>query len=115
MKSRTDRFVFRRLRVRRKVTGVPERPRLSVFKSLKHVYAQIINDVEGRTLVAASSRDKGVAQVGGTKAAAVVGETLGKKALAKGIKEVVFDRAGRRYHGVLKVLADNARQAGLKF
>lgn len=115
MKSRSDRQEFRKVRIRRIVQGEPGRPRLSVYRSLKHIYAQIIDDVEGRTLVFASSREKGFAKATGVKAAEAVGSSVGKRALEKGVKQVVFDRNGRPYHGQVKALADGARQAGLKF
>lgn len=114
MKSRTERYTFRRLRVRSKIHQVTQIPRLSVYRSLKHIYAQIIDDVQGKTLAAASSRDKGVSATG-VKAATLVGETVAKKAVQKGVTQVVFDRAGRPYHGQVKAVADGARQAGLKF
>lgn len=110
------------LRVRKKVRGTPERPRLSVFRSGKHIYAQVIDDTRGVTLAAASSRDKefraqaGNPPRGGNLAAAkMVGKTLGERARQAGITEVVFDRGGHQYHGRVKALADAARAAGLKF
>ncbi len=115
MKSRYVRQEFRALRVRTKIQGTPDRPRLSVFRSLKHIYAQVIDDLDGKTLVAASTRDKGVQKQAGVKAATSVGEILAKKAITKGISQVVFDRGGRPYHGQVKALAEGARQAGLKF
>lgn len=115
MASKTERSIFRKARVRRKIFGTPNQPRLSVYGSLKHIYAQIINDVEGRTLVAASSVEKTFGELNGMKAAVKVGELVGKRAVEKGIKNVVFDRGVRRYQGRLKALADSARQAGLKF
>lgn len=115
MKSRQERHNFRRVRIRRTLQGEPGRPRLSVYRSLKHIYAQLIDDVEGRTLVQASSNEKGLEKATGIKAATSVGELLGKRALEKGVKAVVFDRGGRPYHGQVKALADGARQAGLKF
>lgn len=105
----------RHLRVRKKVFGTPERPRLSVFRSEKNIYAQIIDDVNAVTLVAASSLDKAI-EVGSNKEAAKkVGELVAKKAVEKGITEVVFDRGGYIYHGRVQSLADGAREAGLKF
>ncbi len=113
----------RKRRVRKKIFGTPERPRLSVFRSCKHIYAQIIDDVSGRTLVAASSltpqiREK-VAELkkegGKTAVAKAVGELIGKRALEAGIKKVVFDRGGYKYHGRVKALAEGARAAGLEF
>ena len=106
----------RHLRVRKKVFGTPERPRLSVYRSEKNIYAQIIDDVNAVTLVSASSLEKDFAAKGGNKEGAkLVGEMIAKKALAKGVTEVVFDRGGYIYHGRVKELADGAREAGLKF
>ena len=106
----------RHLRVRKKVFGTTERPRLSVFKSEKNIYAQVIDDVNGVTLVAASSLDKDFSAKGGNKEGAkLVGELVAKKAVAKGINEVVFDRGGYIYHGRIKELAEAAREAGLQF
>ncbi len=125
--GRTSRKVLARLRrkrrVRKKIFGTPERPRLSVFRSCKHIYAQIIDDVSGRTLVAASSltpqiREK-LAELkkdgGKTAVAKAVGELIGKRALEAGITKVVFDRGGYKYHGRVKALAEGARAAGLEF
>ena len=107
----------RHLRVRKKIHGTAERPRLAVFRSEKNIYAQIIDDVAGRTLVAASSLDKDFAgKVGSNKEAAkLVGEAIAKKAIAAGITEIVFDRGGYVYHGRVQMLAEGAREAGLKF
>ena len=106
----------RHQRVRRKVSGTPERPRLCVFRSEKHIYAQIIDDVAGNTLVAASTVEKGFEGNGGNKVAArKIGQTVAERALAKGIDTVVFDRGGNIYHGRVKELADGAREGGLKF
>ncbi len=106
----------RHRRVRAKISGTPERPRLNVFRSTKHIYAQIIDDVNGVTLAAASSLDKGFEGSGGnTEGARAVGEMIAKNALAKGISEVVFDRGGYLYHGRVKELAEGARESGLKF
>jgi large subunit ribosomal protein L18 len=109
----------RQARVRKKVTGSVERPRLCVFRSSKHIYAQIVEDVTGVTLVAASTVSKGiddsVKYSGNVEAAKVVGKQLAEKALAKDIKQVVFDRNGFLYHGRVKALADAAREAGLTF
>ena len=106
-----------RRRVRKKVNGTAERPRLSVFRSNKDIYAQIIDDEAGHTLVAASSRDKDIAGQEGTKSqkAGMVGEKIAKLALEKGIEKVVFDRGTHIYHGRIKALADGARKGGLKF
>ncbi|ADK17112.1 MULTISPECIES: 50S ribosomal protein L18 [Clostridium] len=106
----------RHLRVRRKISGTNERPRLAVYRSAKNIYAQIIDDVKGTTLVSASSVDKDFQGVGSNKEAAkVVGQTIAKKAIEKGIKEVVFDRGGYIYHGRVQNLAEGAREAGLEF
>ena len=107
----------RQVRVRKKVTGSVERPRLCVFRSTKHIYAQIIEDVTGKTLVAASTIAKEAeGKYGGNvEAAKLVGKQIAEKALAKDIKQVVFDRNGFLYHGRVKALADAAREAGLTF
>lgn len=107
----------RHLRVRKAVTGTAARPRLNVFRSLSHIYAQIIDDVTGTTLVAASTMDKdlSVEYGGNTEAAKVVGAAVATRALAKGITKVVFDRGGYIYHGRVAALAQAAREAGLEF
>ncbi len=107
----------RHLRVRRKVTGSAARPRLCVYKSTRHIYAQLVDDVAGKTLAAASTREKTLAEslksTKDTAAAVAVGKAVAERALAAGLKEAVFDRAGWPYHGRLKALADAAREAGL--
>jgi large subunit ribosomal protein L18 len=107
------------LRIRSRVRSLAQVPRLNVFRSLKHIYAQIVDDARGHTLVAASTRDKEVRKTlksgGNVAAAKVVGQVLGQRAVAAGITRVVFDRGGYAYHGRVKVLADAAREAGLKF
>ncbi len=117
--SRRDNRLARHARVRKNLSGTPEKPRLCVFRSLKNISVQIIDDVTGSTLVAASTLDKDIkaqASYGGNKAAAkLVGEAVAKKALEKGIETVAFDRGGFLYHGRVKELADGAREAGLKF
>jgi len=117
--NRNEKRKNRHRRVRQKVNGTPERPRLNVYKSNSHIYAQIINDVNGHTLVSASTLDKELKEklnsTGNKEAARLVGETIGKRAIEKGIDEVVFDRAGYIYHGKIKELAEGAREAGLKF
>jgi large subunit ribosomal protein L18 len=103
-------------RIRRRLAGTAERPRLAVFRSLKHIYAQVIDDEEGRTLVAASSGGKGGVSNGGNVAGAkAVGKLVAERAKDKGIENVVFDRGGCLYHGRVKALAEAAREAGLKF
>ena len=106
-------------RVRKKINGTPERPRLNVYRSLNHMYAQIIDDTKGHTLVCASSLDEAVknkVRCGGNKASArEVGKLVAERALEKGIKAVVFDRGGYLYHGRVRELAEGAREAGLEF
>lgn len=106
----------RHRRVRAKISGTASCPRLNVFRSSKHIYAQLIDDVKGVTLVAASSMDKDFEGFGGNKEAArKVGQLIGKKAVEQGIETVVFDRGGYLYHGRVQELADGARESGLKF
>jgi large subunit ribosomal protein L18 len=104
-------------RIRKVVSGTTSRPRLSVFRSNKEIYAQIIDDQNGKTIVAASSRDKDLAKAKGNKSdiAALVGKSLGEKAVKAGLESVSFDRGGYLYHGRVKSLAEGAREAGLKF
>ncbi|HPJ51495.1 MAG TPA: 50S ribosomal protein L18 [Flavobacteriales bacterium] len=105
-----------KVRVRRKVQGTPERPRLSVYRSNKGIYAQIIDDENGRTLASASSlKDKLANEVAKTEQARIVGQAIAEKAKAAGIASVVFDRNGYLYHGRVKALADAAREGGLQF
>lgn len=109
----------RHIRIRKKVSGTPERPRLSVYRSLNHIYAQLIDDVKGHTVVAASTLEKGFlddrGHAGNVQAARKVGELIAQRALAKGIKRIVFDRSGYLYHGAIKALAEASREAGLEF
>lgn len=109
----------RHLRVRKKINGTAARPRLSVFRSAKHMYAQLIDDVAGVTLASASTKDKELVEAigngGNVEAAAKVGELIAKRAQAKGVTEVVFDRGGYLYHGRIQALATAAREAGLSF
>lgn len=108
-----------RARIRKKISGTPERPRLSVFRSQGHIYAQVVDDVAGRTLCAASSLDKELRaefkRGGNLKAAQAVGGLIARRAKDKGVLAVVFDRGGFIYHGRIKALADAAREGGLKF
>ena len=118
--SRAEARLKRKKRVRTKVRGTPQRPRLSVFRTAKHIYAQIIDDTAAQTLVDASSVSKELRPVikgkSGNKAgAALVGESIAKRAAGKGIKQVIFDRNGFLYHGRVKILAEAARQHGLEF
>ena len=113
--TRTQRMK-RHKRIRGKISGTAERPRLSVFRSEKHIYAQLIDDVAGRTLVSASSVEKGFEGLGSNKEAArKVGKTVAERAVKAGIEEVVFDRGGYIYHGRVRELAEGAREGGLKF
>ena len=115
--SKQDRRNKIRKRIRRDITGTDVRPRLSVFRSNKEIYAQIVNDVDGKTLVSASSRDKDVTSAEGNKKeqAALVGKAIAEKALKAGIDTISFDRSGYLYHGRVKSLAEGAREGGLKF
>ena len=118
-KTRTKVREGKHLRVRNRVSGTAERPRLAVFRSNNHMYAQVIDDTVGKTIVSASTMDKEVKsaceKTNNTDAAAVVGSFVAKRALAKGINSVVFDRGGFLYAGKVKALADAAREAGLEF
>jgi large subunit ribosomal protein L18 len=117
--SRKEGKQRRHKRIKKKVLGSPERLRLSVYRSLNHIYAQIIDDFKGHTVVAASSLDKEFkdqkSHKGNIKMAKLVGELIAKRALEKGIKKIVFDRGGYLYHGSIKTLAEAARETGLKF
>ncbi len=119
LKDRKQRRHRIHMRIRKAVAGTAERPRLAVFRSLANVYAQLIDDAKGATLVAASTVENDLRKAlshGGNKAAGrAVGKAIAERAKDKGITSVVFDRAGFRYHGVVKELADAAREAGLKF
>ena len=116
-KNQTRRHVHER--IRKKILGTEERPRLNVYRSLNHIYVQLIDDHKGATLVSANSAEgqkKGERRIGGNLAAAkAVGKAIAERAQAKGISHVVFDRGGYLYHGRIKALADAAREAGLKF
>ena len=122
MIKREDRNISRErrhLRVRKRIHGTGDRPRLNIFRSLKHIYAQVIDDDSGRTLVAASTLDpelktRGL-KTGTIEGAQAVGELIARKALEKGIRRVVFDRGGYLYHGRVAALAEAAREAGLEF
>lgn len=111
--------VRRHIRVRHDLAGTPERPRLAIFRSLSHIYAQVIDDSAGHTLAASSDLDadvrKGVTGKKKSEVASLVGESIAKKAKEKGVESVVFDRGGFKYHGRVKALADAARKGGLNF
>jgi large subunit ribosomal protein L18 len=122
MKPEVDRRkarLRRRAHIRKKIEGTPERPRLNIFRSLTHIYAQVIDDSVGNTLISASTVDKELRlQVAGmtkVEQAPVVGKTVAERALSKGVTQVVFDRGGYKYHGRVKALAEAAREAGLEF
>ncbi len=123
-RERLERLRLRRYRIRKRIIGTAERPRLSVFRSARHIYAQVVDDTSGRTLASASSRPKQDeletlrAQIEGkglTAMSLAVGKILAEKSMAKGIRKVCFDRSGYRYHGRVKALADGARAGGLEF
>ena len=115
--SRGDARVKRHRSIRLHLAGTESRPRLAVFRSLNHIYAQVIDDASGKTLAAASTADKELKGSKATKSeeAAIVGKLVAERAKAAGVERVVFDRAGFRYHGRIKSLADAAREAGLEF
>lgn len=113
--SKNEERTRRHERVRTKISGTPARPRLNVFRSNAHIHAQIIDDVNGKTLVSASSVEMKLANGGNVEAAKAVGTEVAKRALEANITEVVFDRGGYVYHGRVQALADAAREAGLKF
>lgn len=119
-KERHQRRLRIKEKIRRKISGTPERPRLSVYRSLKHIYAQVIDDSKGQTLLSASTlspevREQLTGVKGKTAMAKIVGQAVAKKALEKNITQVVFDRGGFLYHGRVKALAEGAREGGLKF
>ena len=117
--DKNQKRVTRHERIRNKITGTPERPRLNIYKSSKHIYAQVIDDATGITLVSASTLDKElrdkVAELTKQEAAKLVGKTVGERAKEKDINAVVFDRGGYLYHGRVKLLAEGARESGLEF
>ena len=117
VRDKRKRLLRRRKGIRRRILGTPDRPRLSVFRSAKHIYAQVIDDLSGRTLAAASTLDKDdrVENGGNRDAAGKVGARLAGRAKEAGVERVVFDRNGYRFHGRIKALADAAREGGLSF
>jgi large subunit ribosomal protein L18 len=122
IKTKNDRRVRIQLRQRKRIAGTAERPRLSVFRSVSHIYAQVIDDLSGRTLVAASSVEPALRAVfaqavrgGNVKGAEAVGKVIAERSIEKGITRVVFDRSGFLYHGRVRAVADAARKAGLEF
>jgi len=119
MNLRTQARLKRKKRIRKKIVGSNDQPRLSVFRSAKHIYAQVVDDSLGQTLAAASSLEKTVRESSESKnklnAANTVGKIIGQRALEKGVKRIVFDRNGFLYHGRIKAVSDGAREIGLKF
>jgi len=117
MQSKEEQRGRRKRRIRGKISGTAERPRLSVFRSAKHIYVQAVDDFAGNTVATASTLSEGLTEVEGTKSveAKAVGTAIAKALIAKGISEAIFDRNGYIYHGRVKALADGAREAGLKF
>jgi large subunit ribosomal protein L18 len=122
IKTKNDRRVRIQLRQRKRISGTKERPRLSVFRSVTHIYAQVIDDLSGQTLVSASTVDSGLkgklekgVRGGNLKGAEAVGTAIAERSIEKGIKRVVFDRSGFLYHGRIRAVADGARKAGLEF
>jgi large subunit ribosomal protein L18 len=122
IKTKDDRRHRIQLRLRKRISGTSERPRLSVFRSMSHIYAQVIDDLSGKTLVAASSVEPSLKAAfakdvrgGNIKGAQAVGQAIATRSIEKGIKRVVFDRAGFLYHGRIRAVADAARKAGLEF
>ena len=113
--SKLERRQRIKYRIRKIVTGTAEKPRLSVFRSNKEIYAQLINDVDGVTIASASSREKGISSSSKEEAATAVGKAIAEKASKAGVETISFDRNGYLYHGRVKVLAEAAREAGLKF
>lgn len=117
--NRNEKRLKKHERARQNINGTPERPRLNVFRSSNHIYAQIIDDTNGNTIVAASTLDKELngklENTSNKEAAKAVGELIAKRAIEKGIEEVIFDRGGYIYHGRVKELAEGAKEAGLKF
>jgi large subunit ribosomal protein L18 len=120
--TKADRRERIHLRQRKRITGTPERPRLSVFRSVSHIYAQVIDDLSGKTLVAASSAEPTLkasfpkeVRGGNQKGAEAIGKAIAERSIEKGIKRVVFDRGGFLYHGRIRAIADAARKAGLEF
>jgi large subunit ribosomal protein L18 len=122
IKTKQDRRRRIKLRIRKRIRGTGERPRLTVFRSLSHIYVQVVDDMAGRTIASASTVEPAVRQVlptpgagGNVEGAKIVGRTIAERLLAKGIRRVVFDRNGFLYHGRVKAVADAAREAGLEF
>jgi large subunit ribosomal protein L18 len=114
-KLKVKRRIRRKGVIRKRIIGTPERPRISVYKSLNHFYAQVIDDLAGRTLASASSQEAGEAKPGNAASASAVGARLAEKAKAAGVSKVVLDRGGFKYHGRVKAFAEAARKAGLDF
>lgn len=114
IKVKQQRHDRRKIGIRKRIVGTPERPRLSVYRSLQHMYAQVIDDLNGKTLAAASTQTEKGGSSGNVEAAKAVGKAIAEKAKAAGVNQVAFDRNGFRYHGRVKAVADAAREAGLQ-
>ncbi|MFQ3586723.1 MAG: 50S ribosomal protein L18 [Fimbriimonadaceae bacterium] len=114
-KTRAQQRIARHVRLRKRLAGTSERPRLAVYRSLRHISAQIIDDSTGTTVAAASTMEKAIGGAGNVAGARAVGQAIAKRAIEKGVKSVVFDRGGFRYQGTVAALADGAREAGLEF
>jgi len=117
LKSRTERRTRRKRGIRKSLRGGPGKPRLTVFRSAKHIYAQLVDDLAGHTIASASSNEKEEASKGGGNidGATEIGKRIAERAVSAGVKQIVFDRNGYRYHGRVRALADGAREGGLKF
>lgn len=115
--SKNQQRLKRKVRIRKKISGTADRPRMCVFRSLKNVYVQVIDDVSGVTLVGVSSQNKEIKakQLNGVKLAAHIGDVVGQKCVEKNITEIVFDKSGYKYHGRVKAVAESARKQGIKF
>ena len=115
MKTSSEQRRKRHTRIRKKISGTAERPRLAVFRSNKHIYVQLIDDLNGKTLASASTKDATIGAANTVEGAAKIGATVAERAVAAGVSSVVFDRGGFKFHGKVKALADGAREKGLQF
>ncbi len=115
IKTRQERRLWKKVRIRKRVAGEAAKPRLAIFKSLKYIYVQAIDDLAGATLAAADTREAGIAKLPSKERPAALGKAIAAKLKAKGVETVVFDRSGYLYHGNVKAVADGAREGGLKF
>lgn len=115
LKTRQDRRLWKKIRIRKKMSGTATKPRLAIYKSLKYIAVQAIDDLKGNTLAAATTREKAISGLAAKERAAALGKEIAARLTAKGVKTVVFDRSGYLYHGRVKAVADGAREGGLKF